>query len=149
MSTTMKTVIEQFFGAIFSQGQLALIEQTTNPNYHLHLPGGPDVQGQEALRQFVTMYRTAFPDLHFTLEDQVVEGDKIVTRWTVQGTQHGSLLGIPPTGKKVKVTGITISRMEDGKMTEVWVNWDMLGVLQQIGVVPAPGKEGSSLDHNL
>ncbi len=136
MSTTMKAVTEQFFGPIFSQGQLALIEQVASPGYHLHVPASPDVQGQEGLRQFVTMYRTAFPDLRFTIEDQVVEGDKIVTRWTAQGTQQGPLQGIPPTGKAVKVTGITISRMADGKMTEAWVNWDMLGLLQQLGVVP-------------
>lgn len=137
MSAAMKSVTEQFFGAIFSQGQLALIEQVASPNHILHIPAGPDVQGQEGLRQFVTLYRTAFPDLRFIIEDQLIEGDKIVARWTAQGTQQGPLQGIPPTGKAVKVTGITISRIVDGKMTEGWVNWDMLGVLHQIGAISA------------
>ncbi len=109
MSAAMKSVTEQFFGAIFSQGQLALIEQIASPDHTLHHPAGPTIQGQEGLRQFVTMYRAAFPDLRFTIEDQLVEGDKIATRWTARGTHRGALQGIPPTGKAVNVTGITIT----------------------------------------
>jgi steroid delta-isomerase-like uncharacterized protein len=136
MSAEIKTVTQRFFGEMFSEGNLGLIEQVASPDYRLHTPPNPIVLGQEGLKQFVTLYRTAFPDLRFTLEEQVVEGDRVVTRWTARGTHSGPLQGIPPTGKVVEVTGMTLSRVVEGKMTEAWVNWDMLGLLQQLGVAP-------------
>ena len=86
------------------------------------------------------MYLTAFPDLHFTVEDLIAEGDKVVARLTVRGTQQGAFMGIPPTGKHVTVTGIDINRLAGGKSVEHWLNMDTLGLLQQLGVIPAPGQ---------
>ena len=83
---------------------------------------------------------TAFPDVHFTIEDQVAEADKVVTRWTWRGTHQGPFQGIPPTGKHVMVTGVGINRFANGKVVENWTNMDILGLLQQLGVVPAPGQ---------
>ncbi len=86
------------------------------------------------------MYRMAYPDTHFAVEDQVAEGDKVATRWTAVGTQQGELMGIPATGKKVTVTGMTINRIVNGMIMESWNNFDALGQLQQLGVVPALGQ---------
>jgi len=95
--------------------------------------------GTAGIKQFISIYRTAYPDTHFTVEDQVAEGDKVATRWTATGTHRGELMGIAPTGKRVTVTGIAITRVTNGKIVETWNNFDALGQLQQLGVIPVPG----------
>ena len=97
-------------------------------------PGTPS--GPQGIAAVITMFRQAFPDLHFTIEDQVAEGDKVATRYTFRGTQQGELMGISPTGKQVSIGGISIYRITDGKMQQAWIEYDMLGLLQQLGVVP-------------
>jgi steroid delta-isomerase-like uncharacterized protein len=82
------------------------------------------------------MYLGAFPDAEVTIEDQLAEGDKVVTRWTGRGTHQGELMGVPPSGNRVEVPGITISRIEGGKIVEEWENYDALGMMQAIGAVP-------------
>ena len=86
------------------------------------------------------MYLAAFPNLHFTFEDLIAEGDKVVVRETMSGTQQGELMGIPPTGKQFSVTGIEIYRFEGGKIVEHWLESDMLGLLQQLGALPSPAQ---------
>ena len=114
----------------------ALAEVYAN-DFILH-EAGEDIVGIEGLTQFVSMMRSALPDLRITLEDDMAEGDKVVTRWIGQGTHQGELMGIAPTGNQVTITGITIHRIEDGKIVEEWENWDALGLMQQIGAVPSP-----------
>src|SRR5215211_7899335 len=97
-----------------------------------------DVHSIEGLKQFVSMIRSAIPDLHITLEDDIAEGDKVVSRWSAQGTHQGELMGIAPTGNQVTITGVTIHRIKEGKIVEEWENWDALGLMQQIGAVPSP-----------
>ena len=97
---------------------------------------GEDIVGIEGLTQFVSMMRSALPNLRITLEDDMAEGDKVVTRWIGQGTHQGELMGIAPTGSQVTITGITIHRIEDTKIVEEWSNWDALGLMHQIGAVP-------------
>jgi steroid delta-isomerase-like uncharacterized protein len=84
------------------------------------------------------MYRTAYPDTKLTINDQIASGDQVVTRWTATGTHQGELLGIPATDKQVKVTGIFIDRVEGSKITESWAEFDALGMMQQLGAIPAP-----------
>jgi steroid delta-isomerase-like uncharacterized protein len=97
-------------------------------------PGiSPDLAG---LRQAFPAFFTAFPDLHFVVEDLIAEGDKVVARVTMRGTHHGDFMGIPPTGKQVSWTGIDIERIEAGKFVEGWANTDDLGLMQQLGVIP-------------
>src|SRR5215208_6449007 len=100
-----------------------------------------DVRGIEGLKQFVSMIRSALPDLRITLEEDIAEGDKVVSRWGAQGTHQGELMGIAPTGNEIAITGITIHRIEDGKIVEEWENWDALGLMQQIGAVPSPEEQ--------
>ncbi|HEX2107734.1 MAG TPA: ester cyclase [Rubrobacteraceae bacterium] len=96
-----------------------------------------DIQGLEEARQFVSMYKTAFPDLSAAVEDVIAEGDKVVTRYTVRGTHQGEIEEFgPPTGRQVEVKGITIHRVEDGKIVEEWERYDNLSLLQQLGLAP-------------
>jgi steroid delta-isomerase-like uncharacterized protein len=99
----------------------------------------PGVEGPEGLKQLVMMYRTGYPDLVFTIEDLLADGDKVIVRWSCAGTHRGELMGIPATGKRTTTSGISISRFEGGKVVEEWVRWDALGWLQQLGVVPPLG----------
>ena len=102
-------------------------------------PGGWPV-GPAGSKALVSTYRTAFPNVVFTVEDQIAEGDQVATRWSARGTHTGPLPGgIEPTGKSAIVTGISIERYVHGKMAESHVNWDFMGMLQQLGVIPTPG----------
>jgi steroid delta-isomerase-like uncharacterized protein len=134
-----KAVVRRFLKEVFEGGNLELVDEIFAPDYVLHDPIVPDeVRGPEGMKQYVSMYRGAYPDTHFTIEDQIAEGDEVVTRWTGQGTHEGELMGIPPTGAQVTVTGIQFDRVVDGEIQETWVNYDALGMMQQLGVVPRP-----------
>ncbi len=136
-----KALSRRFIEEVWNQGKLAVIDELVAPNYVDHDPTGP-IHGPEGMKQFVSMYLAAYPDTHFTIEDQIAERDTVVTRWTARGTHKGPLMGIPPTGKQVTVTGISIDRVVNGKLVEDWSNYDALGMMQQLGVVPAPGQPG-------
>jgi len=94
---------------------------------------------REGFKAFVGINLGAFPDVKVTSDSLVAEGDKVVNRWTAIGTHTGELMGIPATGKRITMTGITIVRVADGKITEFWMESDQMGMMQQLGVVPAPG----------
>jgi steroid delta-isomerase-like uncharacterized protein len=118
------------------EGNPGVIDELVASDYVGHDPAQPDMHGPEGVKEFVTTYLTAFPDGKITIDAQMAEGDLVATRWTGRGTHNGDLMGIPPTGKQVTVNGITISRVEGGKVVEEWSNWNTLGMLQQLGVVP-------------
>jgi steroid delta-isomerase-like uncharacterized protein len=139
-----KAIIRRGFEELFSQGHLNVADEVFADNYVGHDPNLPkDLRGPEEFKQFVRMYRTAFPDLKITVDDQFAEGDKVVTRFTARGTHKGELMGIAPTNKKVTLTGISIDRMSNGKSIESWTNYDMLGMLQQMGIVQAPARRAA------
>ena len=133
-----KVVAHRFFEDAYNTGNVALLEELLTPTYvdHKAPPGTPP--GPAGIAQVIMMFRKAFPDLHFTIEDQVAEDDQVATRYTFRGTQQGELMGIAPTGKQVSIGGISIYRFTDGKMQQAWIEYDMLGLLQQLGVVPLP-----------
>ncbi len=138
-----KTIVRRWFEELWSQGNAAVADEIIAPDYTVHDPGTPGRQGGIAgEKQVVAMYRTVFPDLHFTVEEVIGEGDRSVVRWTARGTQQGELLSIPPTGRQIQVTGISLARLAGGKIVEHWINWDTLGLLQQLGAIPAPGQAG-------
>lgn len=128
----------RFYEEVWNGGNLAVIDELVASNAVFRDPA-TTLHGPEGFKQYVTMYRTAFPDTHFTIEDEIAEGEKVVTRWTARGTHKGELQGIPPTGKQVAVTGIVINQLSNGKVVEGWSNFDALGMLQQLGVIPAMG----------
>ena len=131
-----KAIPRRLFEEVWNQGKLDVINEIFAADYVGHMPGSPDIHGPEGYKQFVTMYRTAFQDAKFTVEDQVAEGDKVVTRWSSTSTHKGDFMGIPPTGVQETHTGITIERIAGGKFVETWIKWDALGMLQQLGVIP-------------
>lgn len=145
MSTEQnKSIVRHWIEEGWNKGNLAVVDEVYASNYVQHDPPSPapPVSSSVALKQYVTAYRTALPDVHFSIDDLIAEGDKVVWRFTSHGTQRGELLGIPPTGKTGTVMGIVVFRFEGGKIAEGWVNLDMLGLLQQLGVIPAPGQAG-------
>jgi len=91
-------------------------------------------------KQFVSTFFDAFPDLNVTLEDEVVEGEKALARWTIGGTPQGELMGIAPTKRQIELQGITVHRIEGGRIAEEWERYDNLGMMQQLGVVAEPGQ---------
>src|SRR6185437_8698952 len=92
--------------------------------------------GLEGVKELIKMFRTAFPDLRFEIEDQIAEGNKVVSRLNVHGTHQGDFQGIPPSGKHISVSGVSIWALADGKLLQERVNWDALGLMQPLGVIP-------------
>jgi len=136
-----KALLRRILEEVWSQGKLDVIDEIFAADYVDHTAGSPDIYGLKDYKQFVAMFRTAFSDLRFTIEDMISEGDKVATRWTGSGTHKGELMGIPPTGIQVTWTGISIGRTADDKAVEAWINWDNLGLLQQLGVVSSEERE--------
>ncbi len=141
MSTDQnKDLVRRFVEEIFNKSNLAALDQFVTADIADHKPPFPGLPpGIEGARQVFAAFHAAFPDARVTIEDMVAEGDRVVWRWTFSGTNQGSLMGMPPTGKPVTFTGIDIFRMADGKIAERWANEDDLGMMQQLGIVPAPG----------
>lgn len=136
MSTTAnQQIIQRRVEEIWNQGKLATIDELIAVNL---ISNGQPI-GREGFRQFVTAVRSAFPDIHFTVEDSLAEGDKVAIRYTGRGTHQGAFAGIPATGKPVQFVGIDIFRIANGQMAEEWLMYDQLGLLQQIGAIPTPG----------
>jgi predicted ester cyclase len=100
--------------------------------------GDGEIRGLDQMKAFLIGYHSAFPGAHSTVEDQVAEGDKVVTRWRARGAHRGDLGPIPATGRAFEMDGVTIERIADGKIAEVWVARDELGLLRQLGVLPEP-----------
>jgi len=133
-----KALSRRLMEEAFNAGNLDVVDELVATGFVNHDPAIPEsTVGPEAAKANISGYRAAFPDLRIKVEDQIADGDRVVTRWSAKGTHQGELLGIPPTGKQSTVTGITIDLIVDGRIAESWTNWDTLGMLQQLGVVPA------------
>jgi len=134
-----KAIARRIFEEIWNKRNLDLIGETFATNFVRNDPASADLSGPigpEGFKQVVNVYVSAFPDHHFTPESIIAEGDMVVTRWTATGTHKGELAGIPPTGVYAAVTGISIYQIADGKVVEEWSNWDTLGMMQNLGVIP-------------
>jgi steroid delta-isomerase-like uncharacterized protein len=120
------------------KGSWDVIDEVVSSHYVGHDTGQPEaIHGPEGLRDYVRAYNDAFPDARLTVHDQIAAGDKVASRWTARGTHAGEIAGIPATGKEVTVSGLTISTLEHGRVVEQWTTWDRLGMLVQLGAVPA------------
>ena len=123
------------------RGNFDVIDEFVAPNYVGHDPAEPEpIRGPEGLRANIGKYLAGFPDGGITVDDQIVDGDKVATRWTGRGTQTGEFAGIAPTGKEVTISGLTISRLEGRMVVEEWATWDTLGMLIQLGAIPEPAR---------
>jgi steroid delta-isomerase-like uncharacterized protein len=127
---------------LWTTGSKDRIEEILAPDYVNHQHHDRDdakvIRGLEAWKKFILEFHQAFPDFQDTIEQQIAEGDRVATRFTSRGTQKGEIMGIAPTGRQAVWTGITIDRIADGRIVESWANWDLLGMLQQLGAVSSP-----------
>ncbi|MCA1731739.1 MAG: ester cyclase [Actinobacteria bacterium] len=131
-----KAIVLRHWEEVVSKGTLDLIDEIFAPDFVAH-EADQDIRGPEGVRQFILMLRAAFPDLRVTVEDVLAEGVKVVQRWRAHGSHQGELMGLAPTGKRISVAGITISRFEGGKVAEEWELYDMIGMMQQLGAIPS------------
>jgi steroid delta-isomerase-like uncharacterized protein len=141
MSEQNKTAVRRLFDELWNKGNLPVADELIAPTYTHHDASTPDAgRGPESEKKRVTHYRNAFPDMRLTIEDIIAEGETVIARWSCRGQHNGELNGIAPTGKQFVISGVTIARFANGKMVEGYVNWDALGLMQQLGVVPELGK---------
>lgn len=131
-----KTLVRRVFEEVWNQRKLEVADQLLASDYVSHDPASPDFgRGPDALKRLVKYYTDAFPDTHFTVDEMISEGDRVVARWTVTGTQRGQLGDIPATNRQVTVTGVEIVRISNGKVQEARTTWDALGLMRQLGAV--------------
>ena len=135
-----KAIANRYYKEIWSQGKLDVIDEIFASDFVHHEPIVGEVRGPGGFKKYASILLTAFPDVQLTIEDQIAEGDKVVTRWTCTATHKGELIGIPPTGVQVTWTGIDILRIAGGKVVESWVIADDFSLFQQLGVVPPIGQ---------
>jgi steroid delta-isomerase-like uncharacterized protein len=136
-----KALARRLIEEAWNQGNLAVVDELMPPDHvpHHSLVGNQP-HTRELYKQFIVRTRAAFPDLHATVEDQIAEGDKVVTRWSVQGTHQGMFRGHSPTGNQMRVTGIVIDRIINGRVVEGWMEMDTHNQMQQLGLTAQPGK---------
>ena len=141
MSESNKAIVRRLIEEVWNKGNMQVADELFAPNYTHHDPSTPDVgRGSEGEKKRATHYRAAFQDLRITVEEVLAEGETVTARWSCRGNHKGELNGIAPTGKQFSITGMTIARFANGKITEGWVNWDALGLMQQLGAVPELNK---------
>lgn len=132
-------VIGRFIEEVINQGKLNAADELVQENFIELDPLPRQRQGREGLKEAIAMMRAAFPDMHWVADETIAAGEKVVTRFTWTGTHRGTFLGIPATGRPVTVKGVVIDRLSGGKMADSRILMDSLGMMQQLGVVPAPG----------
>ena len=138
MCDANKALVRRVIEELFTKHNVELIDEFF-PDCVYRASAVGELSG-EAYKQFLTQVLAAFPDGRWTVEDQVAEGDKVVTRWSFTGIHRRNLMGIAPTGKQVTTSGVMIDRIVGGKIAEEWEEYDALGMMQQLGAVPSMGK---------
>ena len=143
MSTEQnKAIMRRLMEEVFNRGNIGLVDEMVAPDFIEHEELPPGIQpGREGVKAFSTIFRSAFPDLKVTIDDDIAEGDKVVIRSIWSGTHKGELMGIPPTGKSVSFGVVDTVRIAGGKLVEHWGQMDNMGMMQQLGVIPAPGAD--------
>jgi steroid delta-isomerase-like uncharacterized protein len=141
MSAANKAIVHRLYEEVWNRRKLEVIKEIISPSHALQAPNmsGSSI-GPEAYKRNVLAFLAGFPDLRWSIEDTIAEKDKVVACWTISGTHKGDYLGILATNKKVSVEGITIHNVAGGKIMDSYSNWDVLGMMQQLGVVPPLGQ---------
>ena len=142
MSTEQNKAFARYVREEFDKGNWAVIDEAYAPDVVMHFAGNPEPLKLGEMRIMLDAFYVGFPDAKHTFEDQIAEGDKVVTRVTLRGTHQGAFQGIPATGKKVAVEATLVDRIVEGKFVEHWSSLDSLGLMQQLGVIPAPETTG-------
>jgi steroid delta-isomerase-like uncharacterized protein len=142
MSTeTNKATVRRMNDQLWNEGRVDLIGEFFTEDTVSHAAGLPSSSGLEELKASVVMGQNAYADLRLSFGDLIADGDKVAYTWTLQGVHQGELYGIPPTGKQVTTSGVTINRLVNGRIVETWMFPDTMGLMQQLGVVPTPGAD--------
>lgn len=136
-----KAIVRRFFEEGLSKGNLSAADELLSTNFAIHVPL-PASPGVEGINEVITACRAAFEHLNVTVEDMIAEGDTVAARFTARGVHKGSFMGLPATGKLITMTGIEIFRIKDDKIIELWGEANLLGLMQQLGIVSAPGNQG-------
>jgi steroid delta-isomerase-like uncharacterized protein len=137
MSEANKALVRRGIEEAVNKGNFSVVDEILSTDYVYRESTVGEKRGRAGFRELITMYRNAFPDVKLTIDEQLAEGDKVVTRWNATGTHRGELFGTAPTGKQVRVQGIIVSRIANGKVVEETEVYDALGMLGQLGAVPA------------
>lgn len=141
MSAANKAIVQRLYEEVWNRRKLEVIKEIISPSHALQAPNiFGSATGPEAYKRNVQAFLTGFPDLRWTIEDTIAEKDKVVACWSISGTHKGDFMGSPATNKKVSVEGITIHNVAGGKIMDSYSNWDVLGMMQQLGVVPPLGQ---------
>jgi steroid delta-isomerase-like uncharacterized protein len=143
MSDKHESAVRRLMDEAWNKGNLKVLDEIMTADHMTHDPVNPG-RGLEAVRDTIRKYRAAFPDCHMHIDELLSTGDKVVARWRYSGTHEKPFESIPPTGRHVSGSGITIHRFTGDKIQESFVNWDALGLMQQLGVVTLPGRASSA-----
>jgi prolycopene isomerase len=153
-----KAIVRRFFEEVWNNGRFEFIDEMYAENFTLHalwqntaLGGSGETSGKEAAKEVIKRWRDGFPDVHISVEDQIVEGDVVTSRHVFSGTNESPFQGIPPTGRHGAISGITMTKVVDGKITDAWTMWDVVSLMRQLGVMPDPmdGERNKAVVHRL
>lgn len=140
---TNQALVARFYSEVFAKSKAEVVDELLAPDFiwRRHaLPLKP-LPGREGIKQFVRALHQAFPDIHFQAETPLCEGDKVVVRWNLRAHHGGVWLGFAPTHNPIYVTGIHIARLENGRICELWQNWGLMSLMQQLGLLPIIGEQ--------
>jgi steroid delta-isomerase-like uncharacterized protein len=133
-----KKVAYRYINECWNGGDMASVPEVIARHCRYHDPVFPHMSsGVESMQHHIQRSRRTFPDLHFTITDTIAEKDEVVLHWTASGTQRGEFLGVPPTNQQAIVGGTSIYRVEEGRIVEEWVNWNLMSLMEQLGVKTA------------
>lgn len=131
-----KTKVRYYFEEVWNKGNLAVVDEVVDANVVDHNIPSVTPAGSEGQKVFVQVIHSAFPNLTLTVQDLLADGDKVIVRFSIRGTHQRDFMGIPPTGKSINVSAISIYRFEGDKCVELWTEFDQFGMMQQLGVIP-------------
>ena len=146
MSEENKEKMRRFLEEAFGEGKTEVVDELLHSDFVCYDPNSEtgEIRGADTIKGEIEYFHSAVPDLSWRVEEQIVEGDTVVSRWKASGTHQGEFFGVPATGKRIEMTGINIDRFdESGKLVEEWPEYDLLGVMKQIGAIPEPQQAGS------
>jgi steroid delta-isomerase-like uncharacterized protein len=147
--TDNKQIVQRFMNECWNQGNLNAVSELVADNCRYHDPVFPSLSsGAENIKSHIQTCRNGFPDLMFTNDDTIAERDEVVEHWTATGTHKGQFLGMPPTNKRATVTGTSIHRIEGSKIAEVWSNWNLMSLMEQLGIAMATAAQSSAAQSN-
>lgn len=142
MSAGNKDIARRFMDECWSEGRLETIPELVSENCSIHDPVFPSLPaGADSIKAHISTCREGFPDLKFNIDDTVAERNEVVLHWTARGTHKGQFMGMPPTNRQATVSGTSIFRIDDGKIVEQWADWNLMSLMEQLGMAPASRME--------